>query len=151
MDDADLRHLRRADLLALLEELSRENDRLRQELEEANSRVAEQEVRISQCGSLAEAALQLSGVFKAADAAARQYVHMVRRQAAATDVGVTHVMAANPGTPPLRSFEQASVGTAPQPEVESPEIEAAGAEAAQAEAPRRRRPRHARPGQEGSF
>lgn len=81
MKDSDLRHLRRSDLLALLEELSRENDRLRAELEEANRKLEARDLRISECGSLAEAALVLSGVFEAADKAANTYVELVRTRA----------------------------------------------------------------------
>lgn len=81
MNDRDLRHLRRADLLELLEVLSRENDRLRKELDEANARLEAREADIAECGSLAEAALRLSGVFEAADDAACLYVRLVQGQA----------------------------------------------------------------------
>lgn len=83
MKESDLRHLRRADLLALLEEVSRQNDSLRKELDEANARLAQQEVRISRCGSLAEAALELSGVYEAADKAAEEYLRLVRENVGA--------------------------------------------------------------------
>lgn len=79
MKDSDLRHLRRADLLALLEDLSRENDRLRAELADTKAKLEAKEVRLSECGSLAEAALQLSGVYEAADRAAETYLALVKQ------------------------------------------------------------------------
>lgn len=79
--DRDLRRLKRRDLLELLEELSRENDRLRAELDEANRKLKSRDLALSKCGTLAEASLALSGVFQAADEAARTYVEQVERAA----------------------------------------------------------------------
>lgn len=81
MDDRQLRHLSRRDLLGLLEELSRENDRLRAELAEAQAQLADRRVRLAECGSMAEAALVLGGVFEAADRAADIYRESMRAAA----------------------------------------------------------------------
>lgn len=79
MKDSDLRHLRRSDLLALLEELSRENDRLREELAATKEELKSQQVSLSECGSLAEAAMKISGVFEAADRARDTYLELVKQ------------------------------------------------------------------------
>lgn len=77
-----LRRLNRRDLLELLEDLSRENDCLRAELEQANRKLEEREALMDNCGSIAEASLQLSGVFEAAERAAHIYVESCKRESA---------------------------------------------------------------------
>lgn len=81
MTDKELSRLKRVDLLELLIVQSRENDRLRSELEEARRQLEAKELRMQQAGSIAEAALQLNKVFEAAQAAADQYVLSVKAQA----------------------------------------------------------------------
>ena len=77
MTDRELRKLSRAELLELLLEESRENERLRAQLQEMNEKLADRAIRIERAGSIAEAALQLNGVFQAA----AQYLENVRRLA----------------------------------------------------------------------
>ena len=62
----------RAELLELLLEESRENERLRAQLQEMNEKLADRAIRIERAGSIAEAALQLNGVFQAAEEAAAE-------------------------------------------------------------------------------
>lgn len=71
----------RAELLELLLEESRENERLRAQLQEMNEKLADRAIRIERAGSIAEAALQLNGVFQAAEEAAAQYLENVCRLA----------------------------------------------------------------------
>ena len=82
MTDKDLRHLSRAELLDILYEQQKryedslvENQALRQQLEERT-------LRIAAAGSIAEAAVQVNGVFEAAQAAADQYLASVKAAAA---------------------------------------------------------------------
>ncbi len=79
MTNQDLKKLSRADLLELLLEERRENDRLRAVLRKACEKLADKKVRIDNAGSIAEAALRLNGVFEAAEAAASQYLDNVKR------------------------------------------------------------------------
>jgi hypothetical protein len=79
MTDRELKKLRRADLLELLLDERRENERLRAELEKARERLDDRAIRLEKAGSIAAAALQLNGVFEAAEAAAVQYLENVRR------------------------------------------------------------------------
>ena len=81
MTDRELRKLSRAELLELLLEESRENERLRAQLQEMNEKLADRAIRIERAGSIAEAALQLNGVFQAAEEAAAQSLENVRRLA----------------------------------------------------------------------
>lgn len=73
MRNKDLKHLSRGDLLEMLLELSRENEKLQAETGELRAKLEKRTIAMDNCGSLAEAALLLNGVFEAADAACSQY------------------------------------------------------------------------------
>lgn len=77
MKQKDLKHLRRADLLELLLELSKENDKLHKENTELKQQLKDRRIAIENSGSLAEAALQLNGVFEAAQSACEQYIQNI--------------------------------------------------------------------------
>ena len=81
MTDQELRKLSRADLLELLLEQSKENERLREQLRQAEERLADRKIEIETAGSIAQAALQLNGVFEAAQKAADQYLENIQRLA----------------------------------------------------------------------
>lgn len=77
MTEKELRKLNRAELLELLLELSRENETLREQLRQTEAALADRRLRLDQAGSIAEAALQVSGIFEAAQQAADQYLSSV--------------------------------------------------------------------------
>ena len=79
MQDRDLQKLKRADLLEMLVELSKENDALKRELEEAQRKLEDRNIILREAGNIAEASLRLNGVFDAAQKAAEQYLENVRR------------------------------------------------------------------------
>lgn len=81
MTDKELKKLSRAELLELLLESNRENERLRKQLEKAKELLASKVIKVENAGSIAEAALALNGVFEAAQKAADQYLENVRRLA----------------------------------------------------------------------
>lgn len=78
MTERDLRKLNRTDLLELLLQQSREMDLLREELAAAKSQLSNRTIVMEQAGSIAEAALQLNGVFAAAESACAQYMDSIR-------------------------------------------------------------------------
>lgn len=78
MTDRELRRLSRADLLEMMIALSKENEQLRIELVETQQRLADRIVSLERAGSIAEAALQLNGVFEAAQNACEQYIENMR-------------------------------------------------------------------------
>ena len=78
MDGNELKKLSRSDLLQMLIEQVKENDRLKSELEEKDRLLRDRQIKIQECGSIAEAALKLNGVFEAAQAAAQQYIDNVK-------------------------------------------------------------------------
>lgn len=79
MDNKTLKKLKRAELLEILLEQSKEVERLSAELKKANEALEEREIKIRNSGSIAEAALQLNGVFEAAQNAATQYLENIER------------------------------------------------------------------------
>ncbi len=81
MTDRELKKLSRAELLELLLEESKENEKLRAQVKEMEEQLKDRRILLGQAGSIAEAALRLNGVFEAAEAAAAQYVENVRRLA----------------------------------------------------------------------
>ena len=82
MTDNDLKKLSRAELLELLLDAAKENNRLREEIESLKAQLNDRQIAIAESGTLAEAALKLSGIFTAADEAAKLYLDAL---AAATE------------------------------------------------------------------
>ncbi len=81
MGKNELKHLNRKQLLMLLLEAEEENVRLREELAEAHAQLEDRRIRTEKCGDLATAALELNGVFAAAEAACREYTENMRLRA----------------------------------------------------------------------
>lgn len=79
LKDRELKKLSRMDLLEILIEKSKENEKLKEELEELKNQLADRSINIKESGSIAEAALKLNGVFEAAQAAADQYLENLHR------------------------------------------------------------------------
>ena len=82
MTEKELRKLNRAELLELLLELSRENETLQAQLKQAETALADRRLQMEEAGSIAEAALRLSGIFEAAQEAADQYLSSVSERCA---------------------------------------------------------------------
>ena len=81
MADLQLRKLRREELLRMLLEMEQENEQLAAENRELKKQLAQREIAIAESGSLADAALRLSGVFEAAQEAADLYLENVKHRA----------------------------------------------------------------------
>lgn len=78
MTEKELKKLSRADLLEMLIEQSTELQELQVRLDRAEAALQRRELTISTAGSIAEASLQLNGVFEAAQAACEQYTDNIR-------------------------------------------------------------------------
>lgn len=78
MTDKELQKLSRSALLEMLLEQSRENDRLRAQVEKLARQLSDRQFKIDQAGSIAEASMQINQVFEAAQAAAEQYLENIR-------------------------------------------------------------------------
>lgn len=77
MTDKELKRLSRGELLEMLIQQSKELERLRKQLDAAESALRNREIAITNAGSIAEAALQLNGVFTAAQDACQQYMENI--------------------------------------------------------------------------
>lgn len=86
MGDKPIRKMNREELVEMLiryteinEELETRVAQLESKLAEAEQKLQQRTIAISRAGSIAEAAMQLSGVFDAAQRAADQYLESIRR------------------------------------------------------------------------
>ena len=85
MKSKDLKRLSRSDLLEMMLALSKENEQLRESVMKLQKDAENRIIAVERAGSLAEAALQLSGVFAAAQAACDAYTENVRYRYANQD------------------------------------------------------------------
>ncbi len=85
MTEKELKKLNRYQLLELLIIQTERADKLQKALEEAEQKLNHQEIGISTLGSIAEASLQLKGVFDAAQEAADMYIHGAKERAEAIE------------------------------------------------------------------
>ena len=78
MTDRQLRKASRSELLKMLQQCRQENDDLRQQLEQTRSQLQSRQLVVDQSGTLADAALKLSGIFEAAESACQYYTENIR-------------------------------------------------------------------------
>lgn len=81
MTDKKPIRLKRQEMLEIMVAQSEEIDSLRIRVEELEAQLANRQLMMEQCGSIAEAALALNGVFEAAQKAADQYLENIKRMA----------------------------------------------------------------------
>ena len=81
MTEKELKKLNRYQLLELLILQTERADKLQARLETVEKQLQDQEIRMASLGSIAEASLQLSGVFQAAQTAADMYIEAAKKQA----------------------------------------------------------------------
>ena len=78
----DLKHLRRSELIDLIYEMKKREIELQTRLDEAEAKLQAREITIEKAGSNAalrsDAAVQLSGVFQAAQEAADSYLKSIK-------------------------------------------------------------------------
>lgn len=79
MTEKELKKLNRRDLLEILVEQGKELQTLREKYEEAEKKLEDRKICIDNAGSIAEASLQLSGIFEAAQTACTQYTDNIAR------------------------------------------------------------------------
>ena len=86
MTPKELKRLSRNDLLEMMLDLSKENEMLRNENKQLSTQLNARNITIENCGSLAEAALQLNGIFQAAETACAQYTENIHNRSAELEV-----------------------------------------------------------------
>jgi hypothetical protein len=81
MTEKELLKLKRSEMLEIMLAQSKEIDSLREQLAEAEEKLASRRIAIKESGSIAEASLKLTQIFEEAQKAADLYVDNVKRQA----------------------------------------------------------------------
>lgn len=81
MTEKDLRKLNRYQLLELLVVQTERADKLQAKLAAAEKQLSDREIHFSSLGSIAEASLQLKGVFQAAQEAGDMYINAAKKRA----------------------------------------------------------------------
>ena len=79
--EKDLKKLNRYQLLELLIVQTGRADKLQAQLEETEKQLNEKNLKMTSLGSIAEASLQVEGVFQAAQAAADLYIDAAKKKA----------------------------------------------------------------------
>lgn len=79
MTDRELKKLSRAELLEILLMQGKTVDELRDRVAQLEQQLEEKDIRLTSAGSIAEAALQLEGVFEAAQRSADVYLANIAR------------------------------------------------------------------------
>lgn len=79
MTENDIKKLSRGELLEILVEQTKEREIEKEQFSQLQEKMKSREIKLSQAGSIAEAALQLNGVFEAAQEAAKQYLENIER------------------------------------------------------------------------
>lgn len=81
MTNKELKKLSRSELLEMLIAQSKEVSALKEQLDNATKSLNDRKIILENVGSIAEASLQLNGVFEAAQNAAEQYLENIQKQA----------------------------------------------------------------------
>ena len=81
MTEKELKKLNRYQLLELLILQTERADRLQNRLEETEQQLSNMDLQLFSLGSIAEASLQLKGVFQAAQDAADMYINAAKKRA----------------------------------------------------------------------
>ena len=88
-NEKELRRLSRRELLELLVEQGQELEQVREERDRLKAEIENREIKIANAGSIAEAALSLSGIFEAAQKAADEYLANVRQSSGVQTEGLS--------------------------------------------------------------
>ena len=80
MSNKELKYLKRSELIEIIYQLKKNEETLISENEELRKKLSEREIKVERAGSLAEAALALSGIFTAAEESVALYVEEIERR-----------------------------------------------------------------------
>ena len=90
MTERELLKLKKSELLEIMLAQSKEIDSLREQLAEAEEKLASRRIAIKESGSIAEASLKLTQIFEEAQKAADLYVENVKRSARMEEKKASH-------------------------------------------------------------
>ena len=78
MTDKEFKRLSRAQLIDIIYKLQLELDKVNEEKQELESKLADKRLRLQSAGNIAEAALEINDCFRSAQNAAEQYVNEIK-------------------------------------------------------------------------
>ncbi len=79
MTNKELKKLNRRELLEMLIVQIKDNEQLRNEIEEKNALLEERSIKLRNAGNIAQAALELNKIFETAQSAADQYLANIKQ------------------------------------------------------------------------
>lgn len=88
----DLKKLSRSELIDVIYQLKRGEQELQQQIQTLQAALADRKLKMEQVGSVAEAALAVSGIFESAQEAADAYLSEVRRRHASLEAECDSVL-----------------------------------------------------------
>lgn len=80
MKDKEVKKLSKIDMLRLLRDQEVEITQLKEENQKLRQQLQDKIIRMDQCGSIAEAALELNDIFQRAEMAANQYLESIKQK-----------------------------------------------------------------------
>lgn len=80
MLEKEVRKLKRTQLIERLIEQEKISAELREQLEVANKKLTDRRIAVEQAGNIAEASLQINGIFEVANVTAQQYLENVQKK-----------------------------------------------------------------------
>ena len=78
MTDKEFKRLSRAQLIDIIYKLQLELDKVNEEKQELESKLADNRLRLQSAGNIAEAALEINDCFRSAQNAAEQYLNEIK-------------------------------------------------------------------------
>ena len=79
MTDKEFKRLKRADLIEIIYQMQEKEEQYKAAIRQMRSQLEDRQIRMGNAGSIAEAAVGLSGVFQSAQEAADLYLAQIRQ------------------------------------------------------------------------
>lgn len=93
LQSKDIKKLSRADLIEIIYSLKKSEEALQEQVEALRAELDDRTIKLEKLGSVAEAAIAVSGVFDAAQSAADTYLDEVKRKHSAVDAECIRMIA----------------------------------------------------------
>ena len=94
MTDKEFKRLSRARLIDIIYKLQLELDKVNEEKQELESKLADKRLRLQSAGNIAEAALEINDCFRSAQNAAEQYLNEIKAIREETEAERQRILAA---------------------------------------------------------
>ena len=93
MTDKEFKRLSRAQLIDIIYKLQLELDKVNEEKQELESKLADKRLRLQSAGNIAEAALEINDCFRSAQNAAEQYLNEIKATREETEAERQRILA----------------------------------------------------------